>query len=378
MKFETLAVHAGRPVDPATGAVTPPLHPSTTYERDADGGYARGFDYIRSQNPNRESFETCMNALEEGAGAVAFSSGMASITAVLECLGPEANPVVVMPEDMYYANLGLMRDTDLANKLRLVTVDMTDPGKVADLCADVRPGLVWIETPSNPLVSVVDIAAIVEIAHRHGALAVADNTWASPALQRPLTLGVDCVIHSATKYIGGHSDLMAGVAVCREQGDLLTRLRLHQGTKGAVPSPFDCWLALRGAQSLKVRMDAHCRNAMALADTLNAHPAVLQVHYPGLAHDPGHAIAARQMDDFGGMLSFVVRGGREGAFAVAAALELIIRATSLGGTHSLIEHRASIEGPDSRAPEGLLRLSVGLEHVDDLMADLRSALDRLT
>ncbi len=379
MKFKTLAIHSGRAIDPASGAVTTPIHPSTTFERDPDGGYSRGYEYSRSNNPTRESFETCLAALEGGAGSVAYSSGMAATTAVIEAvaLAPGARPVVVMPADMYFGNIGLIRDTDFAGRLQVHGVDMTDLDTLETLCRGERPSLVWAETPSNPRLTVTDLHAIAQIAHRWGARMVADNTWASPALQRPLSLGADGVMHAVTKYIGGHSDLMAGGVVWREDDAMLARLRGQQVNKGAVPSPFDCWLALRGMQSLKVRMDAHCRSAQTLAQRLDGHPAVVQVHYPGLESDPGHEIAKRQMDGFGGMVSFVVRGGRETAFAVANGLGLIIRATSLGGAHSLIEHRASIEGEDTRAPEGLLRLSVGLEDVDDLWADLEEALDRV-
>ncbi|MGF1454127.1 MAG: trans-sulfuration enzyme family protein [Alphaproteobacteria bacterium] len=377
MKFDTLAIHAGRSVDPASGAVTTPIHPSTTYERDPDGGFSRGYDYARSNNPTRESFEHCLAALEGGAGSVAFASGMAATTAVIEAvaLAPQARPVVVMPADMYFGNLGLVRNTDFASRLQFHGVDMTDLDTLDTLCRDERPSLVWAETPSNPRLTVTDLRAIAEIAHRWGARMVVDNTWASPALQRPLSFGADGVMHAVTKYIGGHSDMMAGGVVWGQDDGMLARLRAQQSYKGAVPSPFDCWLALRGVQSLKVRMEAHWRSAQVLAERLDAHRAVVRVHYPGLPSDPGHGIAARQMDGFGGMLSFVVRGGREAAFTVANSLSLIIRATSLGGAHSLIEHRASIEGEDSRAPQGLLRLSVGLEDVEDLWADLEAALD---
>jgi cystathionine gamma-synthase len=250
---------------------------------------------------------------------------------------------------------------------------MTD---LAAVEAALRPKttLVWIETPSNPLISVTDIAGVVRLAHEVGAVVVCDNTWATPLLQQPLNLGVDLVMHSTTKYLSGHSDVMGGALVAREGLPLVERLRFLQVNGGAVPSPFDCWLLLRGIRTLSARMRVHCENAAAVAQYLATHQSVERVHYPGLPNDPGYTVARSQMRQFGGMLSFVARGGRAGAFAVAAGLKLFTRATSLGGPESLIEHRASVEGPSTRAPEGLLRCSIGLEHPDDLIADLAGAL----
>jgi cystathionine gamma-synthase len=374
MHFDTLAVHAGRAVDPATGAVSPPIHLSTTFERDADGGFPRGFEYIRDDNPNRHALETCMAALEGGAACVAFPSGMAAISAAIEALGVRHAGRLALPQDMYFGIRSLITETAFGRSLDVVSVDMADLSAVERACRDAKPGIVWIETPSNPLVSIADIAGVVEIARAHGAATAVDNTWATPVLQRPLDLGADMVVHSLTKYIGGHSDVMAGVVALREGGPQLEELRAIQRHRGAVPSPFDCWLALRGTASLSARMTLHCANALAIARYLEGHKGIARVHYPGLRSHPGHEVAAGQMRAFGGMLSLEVHGGREQAMAVAAALKIFTRATSLGGSHSLIEHRASVEGEATMAPESLLRLSIGLEYVDDLIADLEQAL----
>jgi cystathionine gamma-synthase len=374
MHIDTLAVHAGRAVDPSTGAVSPPIHLSTTFERDADGGFSRGFEYVRDDNPNRRSLETCMAALEGGATSVAFPSGMAAISAALEALGVRHSGRLVLPQDMYFGIRSLVSETEFGRRLDVVSVDMADLSAVERACRDSRSGIVWIETPSNPLVSVADIAGVVEVARAHGAATVVDNTWATPVLQRPLDLGADLVVHSLTKYIGGHSDVMAGVVVIREEGLHLQELRAIQRHRGAVPSPFECWLALRGTASLSARMTVHCSNALAIAQYLERHPGIARVHYPGLTSHAGHEIAQRQMRAFGGMLSLEVHGGREQAKAVVAALKIFTRATSLGGSHSLVEHRASVEGKATTAPESLLRLSIGLEYVDDLVTDLDQAL----
>ena len=374
MHIETMAVHAGREVDLATGAVAPPLHLSTTFERDADGGFKRGFEYSRDDNPNRRALETCLAALEGGAAAIAFPSGMAAIASVIEALTADRSGRIVLPTDMYFGVRSLLADTGFGRRLDFVAVDMADVSAVAAACSACEPAIVWIETPSNPLVSIADIARIAEIGRRRGAAIVVDNTWATPIVQRPLALGADIVVHSLTKYIGGHSDVMAGAAIARDDGAHVRELRAIQRNKGILAAPFDCWLALRGAASLSARMAVHCANAQAVAEFLERHPKVTTVHYPGLRSHPGHQIASRQMDHFGGMLSFEVLGGRTQAMAVAARLGVITRATSLGGNHSLIEHRASVEGPDTMALESLLRLSIGLEHIDDLLADLGAAL----
>jgi len=371
MHLETLAVHAGHEPDPATGAVTPSISLSTTFERLPDGTYRSGFVYARADNPNRRALEQSLATLEGGAGAVAFSSGQAATAAVLQSLRPGDH--VIAPEDSYFGTAELLADQFGPWGLESTFADMTDPAAVE---AAVRPGtkLIWIETPSNPLIRTTDIRAIADVARRASAIVACDNTWATPVLQRPLELGADLVMHATTKYLGGHSDTIGGVVIAREGGELLERVRRVQASVGAVPSPFECWLVLRGIRTLPYRMRAHCAHAMTLARFLAAADAVERVHYPGLESDPGHDVAARQMREPGGMLSFCVRGGRDEAMALTSRLKIITRATSLGGPETLIEHRASVEGPRTRAPENLLRVSVGLEHPDDLIADLAQAL----
>lgn len=373
LRFETLAVHAGVEVDPAAGAVAPPITLSTTFERAPDGGYPLGHSYSRSSNPNRSALEASLAALEGGAAAAAFASGTAAAMTLFQALAPGDH--VLAPDDAYYGVVRLLRETFVPWGLRVDFVDMADHAAVA---AALRPEtrLVWIETPSNPLLKISDIAAIAELAHAAGALVAVDNTWATPFLQRPLALGADLVMHSTTKYLGGHGDVLGGALAARADDDFFARVRRIQVTGGVVPSPFDCWLVLRGIRTLPYRMRGHSEHAAAVARFLAAHPAVEAVHYPGLETHPGHAVAARQMALPGGMLSVQVRGGAEEALAVAARVRLFTRATSLGGVESLIEHRASIEGPGTRTPENLLRLSIGLEHPDDLIADLAQALAR--
>lgn len=374
MRLETKAIHAGRSVDPSTGAVTLPLHVSTTYERGADGTFPTGYEYVRDNNPTRHAFETAMASLEGGSAAVAFASGMAAIAAVFEAHSATGSRIIV-PDDMYFGIRSLIDETDIGRRFEFVGVDMRDLDVLRTTLGAAPTGLVWIETPSNPLIRVVDVTAVCEIAHQAGALAVVDNTWATPVLQHPLRLGADAVMHSATKYIGGHSDLLAGVVVLPEGSLLEHPLRMIQKHKGSVAAPFDCWLALRGLQTLPLRMRAHCEGAQRVAEALAAHSAVESVLFPGLPGDPGHDLAGRQMAGYGGMLSFVVKGGTEAAMAVAGRLQLVVRATSLGGAHSLIEHRASVEGPKSMAPAGLLRMSIGLEHPQDIIDDLQQALE---
>lgn len=371
MRIETLAVHAGQLVDPATGAVMPPIHMSSTFERSADGSYPRGFMYARNNNPNRESLEQALSALEGGVATAAFSSGSAATMSVLQALSPGDH--VVAPADVYHGTARLLRELFSPWGLQVSFVDTSDPTLVRDA---LRPNtkLVWVETPSNPLLKVTDIAAVSELAHSVGALCACDNTWATPILQRPLDLGADLSVHSTTKYLGGHSDVTGGAVVAREEGGLFERIRQIQASGGAVPSPFECWLVLRGIRTLPYRMRAHCENAGKVADFLNEHPAVEAVHYPGLKAHAGHDVAARQMAGFGGMASFQVRGDEGQAMVVAAKVRVFTRATSLGGVESLIEHRASIEGPETRTPRNLLRLSIGLEHPQDLIDDLAEAL----
>ena len=375
MRPETIAAQAAHRPDPATGAVVPPIYLSTTFERDADGEYPRGFVYSRSDNPNRSSLEHLLALLEGGedgnAVAAAFASGSAATATVFQALAPGDH--VIAPDDCYHGTARLLREVFAPWGLETTFVDMTDADTVRQA---VRPNtrLIWLETPSNPLLKITDIAKMAAIAQSAGALCVCDNTWASPLLQWPLSLGADMVVHSTTKYLGGHEDVTGGAVVSASESEVFQRIRLIQNVYGAVPSPFDCWLTLRGARTLHVRMPAHCANAGRVARFLQDHPNVAAVHYPGLPEHPGHEVASRQMSDYGGMLSFQVAGGREAAMEVAARVSLFVRATSLGGTQSLIEHRASIEGPDSKTPEDLLRVSVGLENADDLIADLGQAL----
>ena len=371
MRIETLAVHAGHAADPSTGAVTLPIHLSTTFEREADGSYRGGHVYARTSNPNRTSLESALAALEGGAAALAFASGSAATQAVFQALAPGDH--VIAPDDAYYGTLRQLREIFAGWGLEADVVNMTDPDAVERA---LRPttSIVWVETPSNPLVRVADIARIAELAHSVGARCVVDNTWATPVLQRPLALGADLVMHATTKYLGGHSDLLGGALVAQNDDDFVERLRLIQQVGGAVPSPFDCWLLLRGIRTLPWRMRAHSSNATTIARFLESHPAIDAVHYPGLPSHAGHELAARQMSDFGGMMSIQVRGGEAAALELTRQLTIFTRATSLGGTESLIEHRASVEGPTSLAPANLLRMSVGLEHPDDLIEDLERAL----
>ena len=372
--LETLAIHAGQAPDPSTGAVTPAIHLSTTFERDPDGNYSRGHVYTRSSNPNRSALETCLAALEDGAEAAAFASGSAASASVFRSLKPGDH--VIAPDDLYHGTARLLREVFMPWGIAVSFVDMSE---VANVVAALREetALVWLETPSNPLLKIADIAAISEQAHSAGALVACDNTWATPVLQRPLELGADLVVHSTTKYLSGHSDVLGGAVISKEADDTFARIRALQGIEGAVPSPFDCWLTLRGIRTLSYRMRAHCDNAALVARALTQHIAVEKVYYPGLSSHHGHALAMEQMRDFGGMLSFCVRGGRAAAMQLAADLKLFTRATSLGGVESLLEHRRSVEGPESQTPDNLLRVSVGLEHPDDLVHDLNQALVNL-
>jgi cystathionine gamma-synthase len=374
MKIETTAVHAGRRIDAATGAVTPPIQLSTTFERDPDGQYPRGFSYSREDNPNRRALEECLAALEGGKQALAFSSGQAVATAILQGLEPGDH--ILAPDDVYYCFRKLIGEVFGKAGLETDYVDMADLQAVRDA---VRPAtrLVWVETPSNPLLKIANLAGIAAIARQAKAISICDGTFATPVLQRPLDCGIDMVAHSTTKYIGGHSDVVGGALITRFDNYLFERARKSQQFGGAAPSPFDCWLTLRGVATLPYRVRAQSENARQVAEFLRKHKAVEMVHYPGLPSHPGHFVAARQMSGFGGMLSVQVRGGREQAMGVAARVRLFTRATSLGGPHSFIEHRASIEGRGSKTPHNLLRISAGLENVEDLIADLEQALEKI-
>ncbi|MBV9504328.1 MAG: aminotransferase class V-fold PLP-dependent enzyme [Acidobacteriia bacterium] len=372
MKIETRAVHAGRQIDPATGAVTPPIHLSTTFERDPSGDYPLGFSYSREGNPNRRMLEKCLADLEGGKESLVFASGLAVATAVIQGLEPGDH--ILAPDDVYWALRHVIEGVFGKWGLEAGYADMTN---VAAVRSVLRPNtrLIWLETPSNPLMKITDLAAIASLARAESkAVTVCDATFATPVLLQPLDCGIDMVVHSLTKFISGHSDVVGGVLTTRYDNYLFERCRRSQQIGGAVPSPFDCWLTLRGIETLPWRVRAHGENAMRIAQFLQSHPAVETVHYPGLSEHPGHEIAARQMSGFGGMLSFQVQGDGERARAVVARCRLFIRATSLGGPHSFIEHRASVEGPRTRTPQNLLRLSVGLEHHEDLIADLRQAL----
>lgn len=370
MKIETLAARAGHSPD-ATGAVAPPIHLSTTFEREADGSYRAGYIYSRYANPNRDALEKAIAALEGGEVGLCFASGSAATMTLIQSLGPGSH--IIAPDDAYFGTTKLMREIFGPWGVELSLVNMTDLGAVS---AAVRKNTraIWIETPSNPLLRITDIAAIAKIARAANAITVVDNTWGTPVLQRPLELGADVAMHSTTKYIGGHSDVLGGALVCRKNDDLAQMIRSVQMAGGAVPSPFECWLLVRGIRTLPVRVAAQCRSANALANHLAKHPKVEAVHYPGLAKHPGHDIARRQMADSGAMMSVQVGGSADAARAIASRLELFTQATSLGGTESLIEHRASVEGPASLAPQNLLRISVGLENAHDLIADWDAAL----
>jgi cystathionine gamma-synthase len=371
-RFETLAVHAGQPVDPATGAVVPPIHMSTTFERDADGEYPRGFFYGRHGNPNRRALEECVAALEGGAEAIAFGSGLAVPTAVIQGLQPGDH--IIAPDDVYHGFRRVLDTVYAQWGLEVSFIDLTNLEAVRGAIRQ-NTRLLWIESPSNPLLKIADLAALAGIAREAGIASVCDGTFATPVLQRPLELGVDLVAHSTTKAIGGHSDVTGGVLIARDAAHpLFARARKSQEIGGMVPSPFDCWLTLRGIATLPYRVRAQSESAARIAAFLEGHAKVARVHYPGLASHAGHLLAKRQMRAFGGVLSFEVKGSGDDAMRLAANTQVFLRATSLGGTHSLIEHRASIEGPGSKTPPTLLRVSVGLEHVDDLIEDLDAAL----
>jgi cystathionine gamma-synthase len=372
-RIETLAVHAGGEPDRDTGAIAPPIHLSTTFQHGPAGERRAGFEYQREDNPTQARLETALAALEGGAAALAFGSGMAAMSGLLESLPPGAH--FLYPVDCYAGLRSLAKEFLPERGISADAVDMADLDAVR---AALRPEtkLVWAETPSNPRLEIADIAALAQIAHHHGALLACDNTFATPVLQRPLALGADVVMHSTTKYFGGHSDVMGGALVFARADELHARAAHRRHVTGGILAPFSAWLILRGARSLPARMAWHCRNARALAEMLAAHSAVEAVHYPGLASHANHAVAARQMSDFGAMLSLQLRGGREAALRVAGALQLAINATSLGGPETLVEHRASVEGPVPHSAQNLLRVSVGLEHPDDLLADFRQALDR--
>ncbi|HEY7278348.1 MAG TPA: cystathionine gamma-synthase [Trebonia sp.] len=376
--FETLAIHAGQDADPLTGAVVTPIYQTSTYKQDGIGGTRGGYEYSRTANPTRTALETCLAALENGARAFAFASGMAAEDCLIRTLCRPGDRVLI-PGDAYGGTFRLFDKVMRAWGVEHAPVMQTDLGAVAKAATELRPRLIWAESPTNPLLSIVDIRALAALAHDHGALLVVDNTFASPYLQRPIPLGAGLVVHSTTKYLGGHSDVVGGAVVVADAG-LGERLAFHQNAMGAVPGAFDSWLTLRGVKTLAVRMDRHCANAARVAEMLAAHPAVADVLYPGLPSHPGHELAAKQMRGFGGMVSFLLRdGGGDAAAAVCARTRLFTLAESLGGVESLIElpsrmTHASAAGSPLEVPDGLIRLSVGIENADDLVEDLRQAL----
>jgi cystathionine gamma-synthase len=373
--LNTLCVHAAHVPDAATGAVTEPIHLSTTFERNTDGSYPRGYRYSREGTPNRGALEACLASLEGGAGAAAFASGLAANMAVLELLG--AGDLLVASHEGYYGSLRQFTVFAQRRGAHIALVDLADRAAVEAALAERsgRARLLWMETPTNPLLNIVDLRQLAALGHQAGALVVCDNTFATPVCQRPFDFGVDIVVHSATKYLGGHSDVLSGVVAVRESGAVLESLQEWQRMAGAALAPFDCWLLRRSLATLALRVRAQCAGALQVARFLARQPGIERVFYPGLPEHPGHAIAAAQMPGgFGGMLSVCVAGGEDAAMRVAARTRLFTRATSLGGVESLIEHRASIEGPGSRAPVSLLRLSVGIEEPEDLIEDLAQAL----
>jgi cystathionine gamma-synthase len=376
--FDTLAIHAGQEPDPATGAVVPPIFQTSTYAQDAVGSPRRGYEYSRTANPTRDSLQQCLAALEGGRAALTFASGLAAEDTLLRAVC-EPGDHVVIPDDAYGGTYRLFARVLQRWGLGWTTAPVSSVDAVRAAITD-RTRIVWIETPTNPLLGIADIAALAQLAHDRGALLVVDNTFASPYLQLPLSLGADVVVHSTTKYIGGHSDVIGGALVV-DDDDVLTKLSYYQNAMGAINGPFDAWLTLRGVKTLGVRMDRHCDNAEKVVEFLTRHKAVGEVLYPGLPDHPGHEIAAKQMRRFGGMVSFRAARGEAAAVNICNSAKLFVLGESLGGVESLIEHpgrmtHASVAGSALEVPADLVRLSVGIETIDDLLADLEQALAR--
>jgi cystathionine gamma-synthase len=374
--FETRAIHAGQEPDPVTGAVVTPVSFATTFAQSSVGAPVGGYEYARSSNPTRTALETCLASLEGAAHGLAFSSGLAASDALLRYLSPGDH--VIIPDDAYGGTFRLFDKVWSRVGLTYTPARLTDPNAIDEAWRE-STRMVWVETPTNPMLSIVDIAALSSVVHSRAALVVVDNTFATPYLQQPLALGADVVVHSTTKYLGGHSDVVGGF-VGTNDAALASRVAFFQNAAGGVPGPMDCYLVLRGVKTLAVRMDRHCANASAVASLLSSHHAVARVLYPGLPSHPGHSVAARQMSGFGGMVSFVLAGGEEAALKVARSTTLFTLAESLGAVESLIEHphrmtHASAAGSALEVDPGLLRLSVGIETIDDLLDDLRNALD---
>ncbi|MDT0380946.1 cystathionine gamma-synthase [Streptomyces sp. DSM 42041] len=374
--FETLAIHAGQAADPATGAVVPPIYQVSTYKQDGVGGLRGGYEYSRSANPTRTALEENLAALEGGRRGLAFASGLAAEDCLLRALLRPGDHVVI-PNDAYGGTFRLFAKVVEAWGVKWSVADTSDPAAVRAAVTE-HTKVIWVETPSNPLLGISDIAALADVARTAGAKLVVDNTFASPYLQQPLALGADVVVHSTTKYMGGHSDVVGGALVVNDDA-LGEELAFHQNAMGAVAGPFDAWLVMRGIKTLAVRMDRHSANAARIVDLLTGHAAVTEVYYPGLPSHPGHEVAAKQMRGFGGMVSFRVRGGEEAAVRVCDRAKLFTLGESLGGVESLIEHpgrmtHASVAGSALEVPADLVRLSVGIESADDLVADLSQAL----
>lgn len=370
MRAETVAIHAGNLYKISTQDVTPPINLSTTFLRNADGGYSGGHMYSRVSNPNRDALEKVIAELEKGADACALSSGNTAGMTIFQALKPGSH--IIAPDDLYWG-IKKQLQTVFAEQLEVDFIDLTDLELIQQHIKS-NTMMIWTETPSNPLLKITDVAAIAKISRLNGLILVCDSTFASPILQNPISLGADIVLHSSTKYIGGHSDVLGGILITAEKNEFWDKIRNIQQVGGAVPSPFDCFLLARSIKTLAYRMRGHCENGMALALYLEKHPAIEAVYYPGLPGHPGHETAKKQMNGFGGMLSILVKGGTDEARQVVNQVKLFAQATSLGGVESLIEHRASIEGPDTKTPQNLIRISAGLEHIDDLTADLAQAL----
>ena len=373
MEFETRAIHEGQAPDPATGALVTPIYQTSTYAQTRVGEH-KGYEYSRTANPTRTALERCLASLEGAAHGLAFSSGMAAEDAILRLTSPGDH--ILIPNDAYGGTYRLIARVYEPAGWRFSAVDMTDVSECTSAWRN-ETKLVWIETPTNPLLRVIDIESVVSLAHDRGARVVVDNTFATPYLQQPLALGADLVVHSTTKYLGGHSDVVGGFAATNDPA-LAERLAFLQNAAGAVPGPFDCWLVLRGVKTLAVRMDRHCANARAVAEMLASHPAVTRVYFPGLADHPGHDVAKRQMRDFGGMVSFTV-ATEEAALELVTKTRVFALGESLGAVESLIEHpgrmtHASVAGSPLEVDPTLVRLSVGIESADDLLEDLRRAL----
>ena len=374
MKIETIAIHAGNSIGEHTKAAIQPITLSTTFERGEDGEYPGGYIYSRADNPNRKSLENVIGQLEGAESAAAFSSGNAAGAAVFQALGPGVH--IIAPDDMYHG----LRNQLLQVFHGIIEVDFIDLSNLESVKNAIRQNtkLIWIETPSNPLLKICDIQAIVKIAKDNGIMVVCDNTFSTPMLQRPLELGCDLVMHSTTKYLGGHSDVIGGALATSKDNDFWKKIRNVQVLSGAGPAPFDCYMTVRGIKTLPYRMRAHTENAVQIANFLNAHPGVEKVYYPVLTDHKGHQIAKKQMSSFGGMLSFLVKGGSDEARKLVNSVKIFTQATSLGGVESLIEHRASVEGPETKTPQNLIRVSVGLENSADLIDDLKQALASLS